>query len=163
MAFTMKKLREEAEAIEEINSKEELIKALAVLAKMQELNEINESIVNKCKKIAGNLSELCAAYAASHQEVFDGGSMIRNQNGVHVGDITEGVLIYHLACGFRGYIRSNGENLTQDFIASLPKGWKKSSLSLNVTGINIAVAKGADPSAYGLIDKPNNDWSVKEA
>lgn len=163
MAVTIKKLREDAGAIKEINSKEELLHALGILLKMQELNKVNESILNRCKKIAGDLSELCTAYAASHQEVFDGGSMIRNQNGVHVGDITEGSSIYHLACGFKGYIRSNGEKLTQDFLDALPKGWKKSSLSLDVTGINTAVDKGADPATYGLIDKPNNKWSVKEA
>lgn len=163
MAVTIKKLREEAEATKEINSKEELVHALATLIKLQELNEVNEALNRKCKRVAANLSELCTAYAASHQEVFNGGSMIRNQNGVHVGDITDGSSIYHLACGFKGYIRSNGEKLTQDFLDALPKGWKKSSLSLDVTGINTAVDKGANPATYGLIDKPNNEWSAKES
>lgn len=164
MAKSIKKLREEAEAIKEIATKNDLLDALDILEQLETLNEINASNLAKCRKLEKSISDLCTEYAVTHQtDVFDGGGMNRNQNGVHVGDITDGDVIHHLSLGFRGYIRSNGEMLTQDFLAALPKGWRKSKIELDVTGINKAVDKGADPSKYGLIDKPNNEWTHKLA
>lgn len=163
MKLSMKALREKAEAITEIESKEQLLEALSTLAQISDLNAINKKHLKKCEQIAAELSDLCTVYASTHQEVFDGGSMIRNQNGVYVGDITADDTLHHLACGFKGYIRMNGEKLTQDFLEALPKGWKKSKVELDVTGINNAVNKGADPATYGLADKPNNVWTHKEA
>lgn len=160
---TIKQVRAAAEAITSIENRTELVEALATLATLHEMNEIAKTVRAKCLAAETKLSELCTEYAAAHQEVFDGGAMIRNQNGVHVGDITEGDTIHHLACGFRGYIRANGEKLTQDFIEALPRGWKKTKVELDVTGINKAVEKGADPSEYGLMDRPNNEWSHKSA
>ena len=160
---TIKQVRAAAEAITSIESRAELVEALATLASLHELNEIAKTVRAKCLNAEAKLSELCTEYAAAHQEVFDGGAMIRNQNGVHVGDITEGDTIHHLACGFDGYIRVNGEKLTQDFISALPKGWKKTKVELDVTGINKAIDKGADASTYGLMDKPKNVWTHKSA
>ena len=164
MKTDMKTLRAEAEALlaEKIDSKAKLCAAIPTLVRLQEALVIANRIRTASKRVADLLAEACTKYAEGHETIFEKGRLIPDQNGVRSGDIDIGETTFHLACGYDGYMRTNGEKITQEFLATLPEGWVKTKNELDTTGVNAANPSDETLEAYGLAEKPNNVWSKKD-
>lgn len=161
---SMKTLRTEAQQVldDKVDTKAKLYDALPKLISLQDAITAANTAAKKIAALKKELSEACVKYAVEHPSVFEGGRLIENQSGVLVGDIVIDDVTYHLACGFEGYERSNGSNLSQPFLATLPDGWTKTKLELSTTGINAAKPSEEKLAELGLVEKPNNKWSRKD-
>ena len=114
------------------------------------------------EKTMAHLSELCSRYALGHEGVFATKRLVPNQQGVKTGDVVLDEATYHFASGYDGYVRGRREKMTQEFLASLPEKWCRQKLELNVSGINENAPSDAELAEHGLVQKPNNVWSLAE-
>ena len=162
MKKDMKTLRNEAEALlaGKIDTKAKLCAALPTLVELQRVLELSCKTQKATGVVAKRLAEACTAYAVDHQSVFEKGRLIANQNGVETGDIEIHGSMYHLACGYDGYVRADGEKLTQEFLMGLPEGWRKERFELDKSGVNEAEPSEGELLANGLVEKPKNTWSL---
>ena len=141
---------------------EQLKTAVPTLVELCEAIKHHRSLLLALDRKSKLLCAACTAYATKHQTCFDDKQMHTSQQGVLTGDITIDDTTYHLACGYDGYVRADGEKLTQDFLRSLPEEWRKEKLELNVTGINDAQVDEEELEKQGLAPKSVNTWSRKE-
>jgi hypothetical protein len=49
--------------------------------------------------------------------------------------------------------------MTQEFLADLPDGWAKSSLSLDTTAVNKEDLEDVALAEFGLMHKVEDEWS----
>ena len=162
MKTNMKTLRAAAQTALDgkINTKSKLYAALPTLVAQQHALESARKTLNATGALTRKLSEACAAFAKDNETVFEAGRLIENQNGVRVGDIVIDDTAYHLACGYDGYMRTDGGKMTQDFLATLPTEWTTKKCELSTSGINANAPTEDDLAKYGLREKPNNTWSA---
>ena len=145
-----------------VSNLEQLRAALPSLVDLVEAIKHHRSLIASLDKMAKDLNTKCTAYATKHQSCFDDRQMHTSQLGVLTGDITIDEMTYHLACGYDGYIRADGDKLTQAFLMDLPENWRKEKLELNTTGINDAKVSDEELEKFGLTPKSVNTWSRKE-
>ena len=161
---TIKELRERADEMISagIANKDALFAALPVLTELQAKAESAKKNLAATVKTLTMLSELCSRYALAHESVFEKKRLVTNQQGVRTGDVVLDEATYHFASGYDGYVRSTPEKLTQDFLASLPEKWRKSSLKLDTSGINEDAPSDEELAERGLVPKVRNVWSLVE-
>lgn len=161
---TLKELRERAEklAAAGIANKDALVAALPLLIEFQEKVASARKNLRASEKTMAHLSELCSRYALGHEGVFATKRLVPNQQGVKTGDVVLDEATYHFASGYDGYVRGRREKMTQEFLASLPEKWCRQKLELNVSGINENAPSDAELAEHGLVQKPNNVWSLAE-
>ena len=161
---TIKELRVRADELISagIANKDALFAALPVLTALQAKADIAKKTLAVTVKSLTMLSELCSRYAIAHESVFEKKRLVANQQGVRTGDVVLGDATYHFASGYDGYVRSAGDKLTQDFLASLPENWRKASLKIDVSGINADGPSDEELAERGLAPKVRNVWSLVE-
>ena len=161
---TIKELRVRADEMiaAGIANKDALFAALPVLTELQAKAESAKKNLAASMKTLTMLSELCSRYALAHESVFEKKRLIANQQGVRTGDIVLDEATYHFASGYDGYARNTPDKLTQDFLASLPEKWRKSSLKLDTSGINEDAPSDEELAERGLTQKVRNVWSLVE-
>ena len=160
----IKDLREQVEKMlkEGVATKERLLLALPLLIEFQEALAAARRSQRVCSEAAKALSEACTRYVQNHPSVLEAGHLVPDQNGVLTGDIIIDDADYHLACGYDGYMRTDGGMCTQDFLATLPAAWIKPNLRLSSTAINAANPGEEALAEAGLTGRPNNVWSLRE-
>ena len=161
---TIKELRVRADEMiaAGIANKDALFAALPLLTELQAKAESAKKNLAASVRTLTQLSELCSRYALAHESVFEKKRLIANQQGVRTGDVVQGDATYHFTSGYDGYVRNSPEKLTQDFLASLPEKWRKSSLKLDVSGINEDGPTDEELAERGLAAKVRNVWSLVE-
>ena len=161
---TIKELRERADELVTagIANKDALLAALPVLAELQAKVEGAKRNLAAAVKAAKMLSELCSAYALEHESVFEKRRLVTNQLGVKTGDVVLADATYHFTSGYDGYKRNTSDNLTQDFLASLPENWRKATLKLDTSGINEDAPSEKELAKRGLAPNVKNVWSLVE-
>ena len=162
--MALKELREEAVELVKagIENREALETALPILLELLSALSSMAKTLKSCKEVAEKLSDKCSNYAVEHPSVFVGKKLNTTEKGVKVGDVELGDKIYHLACGYDGFVRQSGDPMSQSFLESLPDGWAKSSLKLDTGAINKLATSMADLDKYDLMQKPKNVWSLSE-
>ena len=161
---TIKELRVRADEMiaAGIANKDALFAALPVLTELQAKAKSAKKNLAASVKTLTTLSELCSRYALEHESVFAKKRLVTNQQGVRTGDVVLDEATYHFASGYDGYVRSTPDKLTQDFLASLPEKWRKSSLKLDVSGINEDAPSDEELAERGLTQKIRNVWSLAD-
>lgn len=109
---------------------------------------------------ATKLGDTLAEFVLTHPSVSK--ELPVSPDGVRSFDVTVNNTVYHLSCGFDGYVRTDGEKLTQNFLATLDKGWTKGKLELDITGMKRSDVTGEEIIEAGLVQKPKNIWTEAE-
>lgn len=157
----LKELRIEADGMAKagVASKDDLFAALPTLIELQNAIETLAVALRASKKAAAALSKSCTAYATEHPSVFANKELQLNQQGVLTGDVQLEGAVYHLACGYDGYVRTDAGKMTQEFLQTLPKSWRRARCEIDVSAINKANPTADKLAEYGLCEKPNDVWS----
>ena len=157
----IKTLRKEAEALlaAGVANRDQLMGAVPALVALQKAERAQSQHVKETQAVIRALSDACSAYAREHPEyVFDQTFSV-SPIGVESGDVEIDGRTYHFSHGFDGYVRNEpGKTLTQDFLKGLPKGWAKSSLSLDTTAVNKAKPDDEKLEEFGLMRKTKDAW-----
>ena len=162
---SLKNLRMKAQEIVQngVTTRDALNAALPVLVKLKEALEAARANLKGSALDFSDLSEICTRYAEKHPGCFEGSGLVPNQMGVLSGIVEdESENRYKLVIGYNGYERTNGETITQKFLASLPKGWTKTKLELSTTAINSAAVTDGELEKAGLQQKTKAVWSLVE-
>ena len=159
----MRELKKQAEALLEqgVGTKEAYKAALPLLFEVRDAAANASNFAKLLKCLADELSEKAAAYAIDHPTAFtEPLSDYREgmQRGVFESD--DGVN-YALTISKGDVKRVTGGNLTQAFLAGLPKGWTKPKLEANKDAIKKETAD--ELAKHDLYCEPKRTWSKVEA
>jgi len=127
--MTFKELKEAADGFGAITNKEQLKEAIPIIVEAAERIKIMTSTMRRVGVAVGKLNEKASKYALEHPSAFDDG-LHTQAKGVITGDITFDGLTYHFAAGYAEPKRIDGDAMTQDFLADLPKEWVEDKLHL---------------------------------
>ena len=162
----LKTLRKNAEAIlaAGVANREQLRTAVPALVDLKCAAAAQKCLLDETERVADALAEACTEYARAHPEfVFDRTFSV-SPIGVESGEIEIEGRTFHFSHGFRGYMRSDPtQKLTQDFLRALPDGWRKSTLSLDVGGVNADKPSEEELENHGLVRKPKDTWTEIES
>lgn len=142
-----------------IKNREQLNEALPLLIELKSMTEVTYHTVRACQKLIKNMANACSDYAISHPSAFVDG--LQTVDGVQVGDVRVGDILYHLASGYDGYRRIDGENMDQTFLGDLPKKWVRGKFELDTTAINRAHVSLEELEANGLCRSPKITWAER--
>ena len=157
----IKTLREEAEALVKagVANREQLRSAVPALVALQNAERSLQLRAKETRAVIQALSDACSAYAHRHPEyVFDQTFSV-SPIGVESGDVEIDGRTYHFSHGFEGFVRAEpGKQLTQDFLKSLPEGWAKSKLELDLTEMKRQHVTIEEAEEHGLARKFKDAW-----
>jgi len=156
------KLKEYAEKAQElidegVNNAVNLHEALPILVEGLEAVKAMRRTLAAMSKNLGELADLCTEYALERRSVFLDG--VKERDGVLTGDVEVDGTVYHMSAGYDGYVRADGNNLTKEFLESLPDGWTRQRIELDTAAIKEDCSSSDDLGGYGLAPKPKNVWS----
>ena len=156
-------LKKQAEALLEqgITTKEAYKAALPLMFAVKDAASNANAFAKLLKALADEMSEKAAAYAIDHATALDA-PLSDYRDGMERGFVepVDGVG-YALTISKGDIKRVTGGNLTQEFLAGLPKGWTKQKLEANKAAIKKA---GADELArHDLYCELNRTWSQVKA
>ena len=162
---TLRTLRKEAEAALKagVANKEQLFAAVPALVALQEAVIAMNHLLKTSKDVIAELTEKCAKYAIKHQQTVFNQSFSVAANGSESGDVEIGEVTYHLSHGHNGFCRTDPKlELTQDFLATLPPNWVKTSTSLDRTKLRQEKVSNETLESYGLCRKVKDVWTRVE-
>jgi len=158
----IKELREDAEAAlaTGVANREQLRAAVPALVALQDAERSMQLRLKETKAVIQALSDACSKYAREHPEyVFDQTFSV-SPIGVESGDLVVEGRTFHFSLGFDGYEHADpAQKKTQAFLASLPKGWTRTKIELNTTGINKANPTNEELAKYSLARKVKQVWT----
>jgi hypothetical protein len=158
---TIKALREDAETAlaTGVANREQLRSAVPALVALQNAERSMRLRLKETQSVIQALSEACSKYAHEHPEyVFDQTFSV-SPIGVESGDVEIDGKTYHFSHGFEGFVRAEpGKQLTQDFLKSLPEGWAKSKLELDLTEMKRQHVTIEEAEEHGLARKFKDTW-----
>ena len=158
----MREIKKQAEALLEtgVNTKEAYKSALPLLFKVRDAANNASAFAKLLYGLAEEISEKAAAYAIDHSTAFYR-PLSDYKDGMQRGvvDPVDGVG-YALTISKGDVKRITGGNLTQEFLADLPKGWTKSKLEANKAAIKKATAE--ELASHDLYCELKRTWSLVE-
>ena len=158
----IKELREDAEAAlaAGVANRAQLMDAVPALVALQNAERSLQLRLKETTAVIRALSEACSKYAHEHREyVFDKTFSV-SPIGVESGDIVVDGRTFHFSHGFDGYDHADpAQKKTQEFLASLPKGWTKAKIELNTVGINRANPTDEELAKHSLVRKVKEVWT----
>jgi len=157
--MTMKQIRDALDVMGAITSIEKLREAVPFIVAAQVRTKAANTSIREISKDLAKLADTCAAFALRHPKSFVD-EIKTSPIGVKSGNMLVDGETYHLAAGFGTPKRIDGEWLTQEFLADLPKGWAKLEWRLDTTEINRKCVKADALSERGLFRPAKNEWSL---
>jgi len=159
---SFKEIRKAIEELGPITNKEKLLAALPVLVEACVKIKTMRRTIKLMGELADGLNDACSKYAMEHPSVFVNGKLNVDGKGVQHGDVEVGGKLYHFSSGYKGFIREDGDNITQDFLDGLPEKWVKGKIELDATGMERLGVTDAELQKAGLVRRANNVWSLPE-
>jgi len=158
---TIATVRTEAQSFVErkVTTRADLVEALPVLIELADAVKSAKRMYDMSREILTQLNDACADYALEHPSVFEEG-LATSAKGVRSGDVMIDDVVYHLASGYGSPVRIDGEQLTQEFLSSLPQDWAKASWKLDTTGLNRLGVNDQQLEDRGLFRPAKNVWSA---
>jgi len=160
---SFKEIRKDLESLGVINNKEQFLKALPILIEATTKCAQMRLTVKSINSLATDLNIAVSEYALNHLSVFLGGRLVTDGKGILHGDVEVGGKLYHFSSGYKGFVRADGDNVTQDFLDGLPEKWVKGKIELDATGIERLGVTDAELQKAGLVRRANNVWSLPES
>lgn len=109
---------------------------------------------------ADELGDKAAAYAVDHVSAFDE-PLAEVKDGIRSGVVSIDEVTYRLTISPDAVKRLSGDNLTQGFLRTLPKGWTNSKLTLAVSELaDVPAEKLAENDLYRAMKRV---WSFAKA
>jgi len=160
--MTLKEIKESADGFGAITNKEQLKAAVPVIVEALERIKCMSATMRKVGEAVGKLNDKASKYALEHPSVFDDG-LHTQAKGVITGDLTFDDKTYHFAAGYADPRRIDGDAMSQDFLAGLPKEWVQDKLHLYTTGINQLGVTCEQLEDKGLFRPAKNVWTFAGA
>ena len=163
--MAMKKIKELRKDAEEalaagVANREQLRAAVPALVALQDAERSLQLRLKETAAVIDALSKACSKYAHEHPEYVFDQSFSVSPIGVESGDLVVDGRTFHFSHGFDGYEHADpSQKKTQDFLASLPKGWTKTRLDLNTTGINKTNPTDEELAKHNLARKVKEVWT----
>ena len=145
-----------------ITTRETYFEALPLLFSIRQAAASIKAFAKALEASAETLSEGAAAYAKDHTTALDE-PLHEAAKGKTVGTVVIGTNRYTLTLTDGPLKRESGDNLTEDFLKGLPKGWTKIKHELDVTSINQQDVDKDDLFKHGLIRTEKRAWTMKTA
>ncbi|MBO7399416.1 MAG: hypothetical protein J6V10_10020 [Clostridia bacterium] len=158
----MRELKKQAEALLEngVNTKEAYKSALPLLFAVRDAAANASAFGKVLKSLADELSEKAAAYAIDHPTAFTT-PLSDYKDGMQRGEFeSDDDVTYALTISKGDVKRVTGGNLTQAFLAGLPKGWTKQKLDANKDAIKKESAE--ELAKHDLYCELKRTWSMIE-
>lgn len=156
-------LIQDADALIEkgIKTRETYEAALPLMMSMRQAAISLKAYARNLEEHAEALSDATAAYAVEHVTALD--EPLHEESGKkQTGSITLGGEVYTLTITPGPIKRTNGDNITKDFLNRLPAEWIKSKPELDVTGINRLGVSEEVLFKHGLLRVEKRAWTYKE-
>lgn len=158
---SFKLIRADIDSLAPITNKESFLAALPLIVEAATKIKAMRATIKKIGDLADALNDKASAYALGHESVFADGLRPDGKGVLHGNVEVEGRL-FHFSAGFKGYMRSDGDSMTQGFLDGLPEKWTRGKLELDATGIERLGVTSEQLEKAGLVRKPNNVWSVPD-
>lgn len=114
------------------------------------------SFAKQLREAADDLVEATAGYACEHPKALDT-PLSDWKDGIRRGTVEIGGVSYALTVSPGAVKRLSGGNMTQKFLAELPKGWAQPKLELCVKSIaDVPAAKLAE---HDLMRETKRNWT----
>ena len=157
----MRELKKQAEALLEqgVGTKEAYKAALPLLFEVREAAANASNFAKLLKGLAEELSDKAAAYAIDHPTALTE-PLSDYREGMQRGVFKMDGVGYALTISKSDPKRVTGGNLTQEFLAGLPKGWTKPKLEANKDAMKKASAE--ELAKHDLYCEPKPNWSLIE-
>ena len=158
----MRELKKQAEALLEqgIGTKDAYKAALPLLFQVRDAAANASAFGKLLKGLAEEISEKAAAYAIDHPTALTT-PLSDYREGMQRGVFeTDGGVNYALTISKGDVKRVTGGNLTQEFLAGLPKGWTKQKLEANKDAMKKESAE--ELAKHDLYCVPKPSWSLIE-
>jgi len=143
-----------------VGNANQLDAALPLLIALQERRESVKRSLGKLKARIELLGGKCSDYVDKHEGSVFKDTLLTTAMNVTSGSRQVDGIVYHYSSGYDGYERSSPEQtLTQPFLQTLPEGWTKPQLKLDVTAVNNAAPDEKTLLKHGLIRKVKRVWT----
>jgi len=159
---SFKILREVVEKISSVKSNATFEEAVPVLVELTTKISQMRKTIKSMADLADALNEKVTAYAMAHPSVFVNGLSPADGKMIRHGDVMIGGKLYHFAAGYKGFLRLDGGQLTQEFLDGLPKGWAKGKFEIDATEMKSLGVTDDDLQKAGLVRRANNVWSLPD-
>lgn len=144
-----------------IKTRETYVEALPLMMSMRQAAISLKAYARNLDEHADVLSEATAAYAMEHVTALD--EPLHEASGKkQCGSITIDDGVYTLTITPGPIKRTNGDNMTNDFLKRLPATWIKTKPELDVTGINRLGVSEEVLFKHGLLRVEKRAWTYKE-
>ena len=143
-----------------VNTKEQYRRAVPLIFEMLKAIKGAKEWLAVLTDRLEKLSDLSAAYAIDHKNGLDS-PLSTDKDGIESGAVEIDGVVYRLTLSLDRPERISGGNMTQDFLAKLPKGFAASKLALKVSAL-----EGMSPdelARYDLKRDIKRVWSIPAA
>ena len=140
-----------------VSTKEQYLRAVPMIFEMRNAIKSAKEWLAILNERHNQLSELAAGYAIDHAKALDE-PLATVKDGIESGTVEIGGETYRLTISPDAPKRISGGNLTQGFLADLPKDWVKTKLVLHQGAL-----EGTSPdelARYDLKRDMKRVWSV---
>ena len=155
---TAKELKEQAKKLLEagIENREAYEEAIPLMFAVSDRAKSIFNNAKELKSLAENLSSVAADYAVRHVTALDK-PLATVKTGIENGEVTIAGMLYRLTISLDDPKRIGGDNMTQDFLKTLPKEWTSAKLSLKKSAV--ASVSAEELEKHDLRREKKRVWS----
>ena len=141
-----------------VTNREAFLAAVPLVVKMREKAKDFTDFSRDLNKAAAELGLKAAEYAKAHPTALDT-ELHEKRDGVLSGLVMINEVNYRLTISKDKPKRESGNNLTAQFLGSLPPAWTKSTLEISVTALNDLGVGDEQLADYGLFRPEKAVWA----